>query len=96
MGHGGDDAPYEGFLEWSVPKNGWLRIENPNKVDDLGVRPYKETSISVITIFWDFHTFDYVESPYVGILATNSWEVCWLSKKIFGNFRVGFQYGKDR
>ena len=36
-----------GFPEMVVyiPQNGWCRMENPIKMDDLGVPPFQETSI---------------------------------------------------
>ena len=33
------------FPNIRVPQNGWFIMENPIKMDDLGVPPFKETSI---------------------------------------------------
>ena len=30
--------------EWGIPKNGWLVMEPPFKMDDLGLLPFQETS----------------------------------------------------
>ena len=35
------------FHQWGIPKNAWF-TENPIKIDDLGVPPFKETSISAM------------------------------------------------
>ena len=42
-----------------VPQNGWLKMENPLKMDDLGVPLFSETSIRIY-----IYTYIYIYQKY--------------------------------
>ena len=56
LGHNNPDGNMEVFPKMVVPQNGWFIMENPVKMDDLGVPLFSETSIEVFTTlkFWVF------------------------------------------
>ena len=50
------------FPKIGVPQNGWFIMDNPSKMDDLGVPLFLETSTSVLMSLDSFCTFATLES----------------------------------
>ena len=57
----GFDSDKQGFPEMGVAQNGWFTMENSNKMADLGVPPFPETSMHHIhMIHYDTHLLDMI------------------------------------
>ena len=70
-----------GFLKWGyqyhgVPQNGWFRMENPIKMDDLEVPLLQATSIYIyIYLFWNISTYEMIMryKPHIYIYISGWW-----------------------
>ena len=62
------------FQKLGVPQNGWFIVENPIKMDDLGVPLFLETPKCVQTIFFGVFEFS-VQAREVSMLAEDNVQV---------------------